>query len=115
VPAPLVPKFVRVGAGAVVAAHPLEDHARGQQQDHDAHGSLGSCLEPGRQLGLERDQGKPDQQQNRRVASSPPSAEAGRTPGVALVGRDQRCHGHEMIRIGGVTQPEHEGDAKGHN
>ena len=38
---------MRVAAGAEVAAHPLVDHARREQEDHHADRLLGSALEPG--------------------------------------------------------------------
>jgi hypothetical protein len=103
-------RVVPVGARAVVAAHPLEDHPPREQQDHHPHRALGGELEPRRQLRLEGDHRQPDEQQAEGMAQPPPRAEPGGAAAVSPVGRDERGHGHEVVRVRGVAQAQDERD-----
>ena len=98
--------------GAVVASRPFPDHPRRQHDDDHSHGLLGAALEPGRQLGLEEDQGQPDRQQHRRVAEAPPGAEPGGVAVVGVVRCDQGGDRNQVVGVRGVAQPEDEGDAE---
>jgi hypothetical protein len=97
-----------VGASAVVAAQPLDQHARRQHHDDDPHGALGADLQPARQLRLQQDQRQPDREQRSTVADAPPRSDPGRAAGVPFVRGDQRRDRDEMVGIGRVPQAEQE-------
>ena len=67
----------------------------------------------GGQLRLERDQRDADGEQRAGVAEPPPRAQPGGPARVAVVGRHQRGDRHEVVGVGRVAQPEHEGDPEG--
>ena len=111
---PVVAMGVRGRPGAIVAAQPLGDHPDGQGEDHQPDAGLGAAFEPAGELRLEDDEREADHEQRRGMAHAPPRAEPGRGAHIALVGGDERGHGHEMVRVRRVPQPQHERDPERH-
>jgi hypothetical protein len=111
---PPVPVLVHVRGCPVVAARPLVDHAGRQHQDDRADCLLRTGLQPGRQLGLEGDQGDADRHQRARVADAPPCPEARGLARVTVLGCHQRGHRDQVVGVGRMSQPEQERHAERH-
>ena len=95
-------------AGAEVAAHPFDEHARREGQDDHADGRLGARFEPEGERLAKEDQRQPHEQEHPGMANAPPRAEPRRAARAAVVGGDERGDGDQVVRVRREAQAEQE-------
>ena len=108
-------RAMAMNVGVEAARAPVQQEPDRQRHDHDADRQLGAPLHAVGQVGAEQHDRQAEGEQRGRVAQPPSEAQA---PGAAraalLVGGDQRRDRGEVVGIGGVAQPEEDGDGAHH-
>ncbi|HET9581908.1 MAG TPA: hypothetical protein VFP76_03750 [Gemmatimonadota bacterium] len=92
------------------AATPPEKESCGQPHDQDPDRRLGGQVDLIGERPLEEDQRQPEQVQRGGVAQPPREAQPAGPAVRSPIGQDERRDGRQVIGVGGVTEPEDEGD-----
>lgn len=99
-----------------IAPVPADQEPDGERHDDQTDRCFGTALDRPRQVTAEEHDGKSERKERGRVTQPPSQTERrGSARPVSRVPQEEGRDGGEMIRIGGVPQPQQKRDHEGHD